>query len=149
MKILLVEDVEDKREQIMEFVLENIDCEMVEVRSFHSGLKAIKESQFDLILLDMTIPTYDFTATESGGRSQSFGGRLLLYEMVRRGILSKVIIVTQFDLFGEGEDEISISDLSQQLQEQFPENYLGTVQYNIQDLSWKEPLLHLLNSNQK
>ena len=59
MRLLLVEDDEDKREQLLMFFDEHFTFSVDEVRSFQSALKAIKTICYDLIILDMTIPTYD------------------------------------------------------------------------------------------
>ena len=149
LKILLVEDDEDKREQLIKFISDQNLGSLTEVRSFQSGLKKIKTYSYDLILLDMTMPTFDISATENGGRSQPFGGELLLFEMQRRQIHSKVIVITQFDLFGEGEDEINLRDLDIRLSAQFSNNYIGVVQYSISYTSWKEKLIEKLNLNFK
>lgn len=139
-KILLVEDDEDKRNQIIQYINENFICELEEVRSYHSAINAIRSKQFDLILLDMTIPTFDITSVEPGGRSQPFGGELILSEMDRKSIDSKVIVITQFDLFGEGDEEIGLSDLNRRLINQFNEIYIGAIQYSISYNSWQEML---------
>ena len=144
--ILLVEDDEDKRDQIISFIDERIPSILTEVRSFQSGLKAIKSNTFNLILMDMSMPTFDMSSSESGGRAQPFGGELLLFEMIRRGIMTKVIVITQFDLFGEGEEEISLKDLDIRLQTQFPDNYSGVVQYSISYTSWKEVLFNKITN---
>ncbi|MBG6110988.1 CheY-like chemotaxis protein [Flavobacterium sp. CG_9.10] len=148
MKILLVEDDEDKREQLINFIIDKFEFDFKEARSYQSGLKMIKEEHFDLILLDMTMPTFDITPTESGGRSQPFGGELLLYEMLRREIDSKVIVVTQFDVFGKGDEEITIKDLDLKLSELFKFIYLGIVQYNISYTGWKDNLYRKIKENE-
>lgn len=144
MNLLIVEDDEDKRNQLIDFVNDKLATQFIEVRSFQSGLKSIKSTPFDLILLDMTMPTFDINSSESGGRSQSFGGELLMFEMTRREIPSKVIVVTQFDLFGEGEYEINLKDLDTRLQKQFPLNYVGAVQYHISYTGWKDVLVEMI-----
>jgi CheY-like chemotaxis protein len=141
MEILLVEDDEDKREQLVNFIKLKIPCELTEARSFQSGQKCIKNYSYDLIILDMTMPTFDINPPkEGGGRSQSFGGEMLLAEMVRREIKTKVIVVTQFDIFGKGDEEITLKDLDKRLHIQFPDNYLGAVPYGISYTSWEEVL---------
>ncbi|MDM1072149.1 response regulator [Empedobacter brevis] len=138
-KVLLVEDDEDKREQIINFINKFDDYDLIEVRSYNSAVKAIRSSFFDLILLDMTLPTFDVNVNESGGRTQAFGGELILAEMDRKNISSKVIVITQFDLFGEGEEEINLENLDQRLKLQF-NNYLGAIQYSVSYNSWQEIL---------
>ncbi|MCZ2083275.1 MAG: response regulator [Flavobacteriales bacterium] len=139
-KVLLVEDDEDKRNQIIHYLNGNFICELEEVRSYHSALNAVRTQDFDLILLDMTIPTFDITSMEPGGRSQPFGGELILSEMDRKSIDSKVVIITQFDLFGEGDEEIGLSDLNRRLINQFSDIYIGAIQYSISYNSWQELL---------
>lgn len=145
-EILLIEDDEDKREQIITFINKKVPANLNEVRSFQSGLKAIKSKNYDLILLDMSMPTFDINSSENGGRAQPFGGELLLFEMIRRNITSKVIVITQFDLFGDGEEEISLRDLDARLQKQFSNIYIGSVQYSISYTSWKEVLFNKINN---
>ena len=85
-KVLLVEDDEDKREQIINFINKFEDYDLIEVRSYNSAVKAIRRGFFDLILLDMILPTFDVNVNESGGRTQAFGGELILAEMDRKNI---------------------------------------------------------------
>jgi len=144
--ILLVEDDEDKREQIISFLNAKVSCNLTEVRSFQSGLKKLKLTTYDLILMDMSMPTFDISSSESGGRAQPFGGELLLFEMLRRNILTKVIVITQFNLFGEGDEEISLDDLNIRLKKQFPINYIGAVQYSISYTSWQDLLFNKINN---
>ena len=145
-EILLIEDDEDKRDQIITFINEKVVSNLNEVRSFQSGLKAIKSKNYDLILMDMSIPTFDINSSENGGRAQPFGGELLLFEMIRRNITSKVVLITQFDLFGDGEQEISLTDLDARLLKQFPDIYIGAVHYSISYTSWKEVLFNKINN---
>lgn len=139
-KILLVEDDEDKREQISALLNTRFVCELEEVRSFTSAIKSLRNNIYDVILLDMTMPTFDVTSIESGGRAQPFGGELILDEMNRKSIISKVIVITQFDLFGEGEEEISLSKLDNKLKKQFEPIYLGAIHYSISYTSWQDLL---------
>lgn len=144
-KILLVEDDEDKREELFKFLEASLTCEIIIAKSFQSGLKYIKEEVFDLIVLDMSIPTFDVSPTESGGRGQPFGGELLLYELMRREINTRSVVVTQFDLFGKGDDAITLKDLDIRLRDTF-ENYIGIVQYSITHSGWKDVLLSKINN---
>ena len=141
MKVLLVEDDEDKREQLKILLHAYFQLQLSEAKSFQAALREIKSDVFDLVLLDMTIPTFDISSTESGGRSQAFGGELLLYEISRRKLSSKVIVVTQFDLFGKGDEEVRLPDLNKRLEEKFAGNYLGAIQYSMRYDAWKETLL--------
>ena len=145
MNILLVEDDEDKREEIANYLRSTFNASLYEVRSFQSGLKAIKELSFDLIILDMTIPTYDRNPQENGGRTQAFGGKMLLFEMQRRKIKTRSIVVTQFDIFGKGDEEMNLTDLNLDLANTFGDVYYGAIQYNNRYDNWKALLFSRIN----
>jgi len=140
MKILLVEDDEDKREDLSSFIKEKLTDNFRIAKSIQSGKKALKEAKYDLILLDMTIPTFDVSPLEQGGRTQPFGGRILLAEMVRNRVETKVVVVTQFDLFGKGEEEITLQELDNQLKNSFPKIYYGAIHFSVSIIGWKDLL---------
>lgn len=148
MKILLVEDDEEKRDEIIELLEINLFPipEIISKMSFQSGKIALREEQFDLVLLDMDIPTYDISSNETGGRKQAFGGRMLLSEMIRRGIKTKVIVVTQFDYFENSIDGLNIKELDKQLKDSFSNIYYGYVQMIGGSIDWKDKLLKKINT---
>lgn len=140
MKILLVEDDEEKRQQLSHFAQHELGADVTEARSRQSGVNALLREPFDLIILDMTMPTYDVTPTEDGGRPQAYAGRDILQQMERRGIATKAVVVTQFDRFGQAEDEITLQVLDAQLEAAFPATYVGAVYYNVGYAGWREAL---------
>src|SRR5688500_13564939 len=131
MKVLVIEDDENKRHQLVEYLRTvPTPCVLRTASSFQSGLKAIIDSAFDLVILDMTMPTFDVGSGEGGGRHQAYAGREILRQMDRRDIPGPVIVVTQFDRFGEGHDELSFDELHEELVEEQLPNYVGLVYYN-------------------
>ena len=91
------------------------------------------------------MPTYDVTLTEGGGRPQAYAGRDILQQMERRNITTKAVVVTQFDRFGQAEDEITLEALDAQLQAAFPVTYVGAVYYNVGYVGWRESLQSIVN----
>ena len=69
MNILLVEDNNYKIEQLEAFITSEFPAMSLTVKkSYHSGLKEIiLNSRYDLVLLDVSMPTYDIQPGESGG----------------------------------------------------------------------------------
>ncbi len=116
MKILLVEDDEDKRDQLSTFLLTNVSDDLIITKSLQSAIRALISNTFDLIFLDMSMTTFDITPTEMGGRPQPFGGREVLLQMKRRSIFTPVVVVTQYDRFGQGDDETSLSEVGQTIE---------------------------------
>ena len=147
MRILLVEDDEDKREQLSAFLSNQGNNLVTETLSLQSGLRRLISDTFDLIVLDMTMPTFDITPTEVGGRPQPFGGKELLQQMARRNIVTKTIVVSQFDQFGQGDDLVTLEELDAMLFTMFPNVYLGTVPYTVQYNGWKEDFERKINQN--
>lgn len=147
MKVLLVEDDEIKRIQLDEFIRETQPgSQVILAKSYHSALNAVIEATHDLILLDMAMPTYDIGAEELGGRPQHFAGREILLQLDRRGIKTPVIVVTQFDVFGEGLAALTRAQLDEQLRRDHKKNYIGTVYYNAATDGWKTDLKAALDS---
>ena len=146
MKLLIVEDDENKRHQLSELIQEkfpNVSVDMA--RSLQSGLRTIIKVKYDLIILDMTMPTYDISVDEDGGRPRAYAGREILRQMERRKIFVPVILVTQFDRFGEGSESITLSEIDAQLFSEHKVNYRGSVFYNPALEEWKTSLFKIIN----
>jgi CheY-like chemotaxis protein len=141
MRLLVVEDDENKRTQILGFLGERFSSvDVVAAESLQSGLKLILGGQFDLILLDMTLPTFDIGIDEDGGRPRAYAGREILRQMDRRKIGTPVVVLTQFDKFGEGDDALTLSELDHRLRETHPNTYQGAIYYSSSVEEWKEEL---------
>ena len=150
MKTLLVEDDEDKRQQLASFIKAQLLSDVIEARSLQSGLKALLVNDYDLIILDMSMTTFDISPAENenGGRPQPFGGREILLQMKRRRIATRAVVVTQYDKFGQGDEETSLKELDKQLHDAFPQTYIGAVEYNVGYTGWQDQLIHLLQKSQ-
>jgi CheY-like chemotaxis protein len=152
MKVLLIEDDEYKAKQIQDFLTSKvkIPAESIYVcRAYQSGMESISKNIFDLILLDMSMPSFDVMPTRSPGRHRPYGGKDVLAEMKRKGFFIPTIIVTQFSIFGEGEERMDGNQLNELLEKGFPEMYLGMVHYNASMRNWKDSLLELIKTSGK
>lgn len=147
MKILIIEDDMNKIEQIEAFLkLINPDIHTTVKKSYQSGLREIIKSHYDLIVLDMSLPTYDISPKEEGGPFLTYAGEEILQEMMRRNITSKVIVATQFDSFGEGQDAITLDQLRDRLSMKFKDNYLKSIYYEASEKNWKDEILSIVES---
>lgn len=141
MKILLVEDEDPKRKNILialKRVVENPS--VTEARSVTSALKELRSTRYDLILLDMSLPSFDIGPGEGGGRPQGFGGTELLRSMDRLKLSIPAIVITAYDQFSSGGASISLEALSKTLLETHPGIFKGLVFYNSVVASWAEDL---------
>jgi len=145
MNILIVEDEGLKRSQLIEFIKSILkDSAITEAKSLQSGLRTVISNNFNLIILDMTMHNFDVGVDEDGGRPLAYAGRELLRQMDRRKIRMPVIVVTQFDKFGEGAEFMTLSELDNSLKSNHNSNYLGAVYFNPLSDSWKDSLMKLL-----
>lgn len=141
MRILIIDDSDYKIKNIQSLLGESsIDCSVRIAKSFQRGVQSLKEFKPDLVLLDMTLPTSERPDGGLEGRMRIFGGREILAEMQFEELKAKVIIVTQFDHFGEPPTSVELRALLQQLKEKFPEHYAGGVYYSNVTSAWREDL---------
>jgi len=145
MKILVVEDDENKRVQIIEFLASKHPSVDVKVASsLMAGVKCARSERPDIIILDMTLPNYDLREGESGGGMHAFGGVELLKQLRRHKVDSKVIVFTQFETFGLPPDMQDLPELDKQLSEIYAPQYLGAVYYHASRADWVPKLDELI-----
>lgn len=140
-KLLIVEDDVNKREQLHRFVSERFSEFILEdAESLIGGIRKLRTTVPDIVLLDMTLPTYDFQDGETGGGMQAFGGEEFLRQCKRFHLVPAVIVVTQFEAFGEASELMGRDELDAELSASFPELYKGMVYYHASLSSWAEEL---------
>lgn len=142
MHILLIEDDQNKRQQLMQIFGTRHTVESC--GSYRSGLTACLTLSPNLLILDMTLPTYDYSGGEYGGRIRHFGGRDILKELSRRRIYIPTIVVTGFDVIGDGNENYNLRELETCLRESFPESFRGIVHYAVSEVQWRDELASLV-----
>ena len=143
MKILIIEDDKNKSSQIIERLNSQYsNLTFSEKRSFQQGIKSLRNSSFDLLLLDMTLPTFDIDTNRGGGKIRNFAGMEILEEMLQREINLKTIIITQYESFGE--EQITISQMRTILKEKYNKNFIEIIYYSSSSKSWFENLTKLV-----
>ncbi len=108
MRILVDEDDEFKAADLLRILMVILpDATVTRAASVTSALRAISSNRFDLIVLDMSLPTFDLSGPGGGGSPQGQGGIELLRLARRINVLAQYIIVTQFP-----DIEIGLFDVS-------------------------------------
>lgn len=145
MKVLIVENDTNKSSEVEYFLLSEMELspELITIKkSYQSGLESILTEHYDVLILDMSLPTFDITDFDDGGETLDRGGEIILQEMERENIKTAAIILTQYEDFGG----MSLAKIDQSLQHDFPEFYKGCVYYNnITQDSWKNNLKQKLD----
>ena len=139
--ILIIDDDNYKKKNIKELVL-SIDKTFIisEEEAINPGLLDLRSSKYDLIILDMSLPV--FSSSESSSFN-TFGGIAILREMRRKEITTPVIVVTQYEIFGEGEIQKTSKMIDEECKSKF-DNYIGIVIYSSVNNEWKEKLVKMI-----
>jgi CheY-like chemotaxis protein len=131
MNILLVEDEGPKRNNIIRALRTIVSgATTAQARSVSSAIAHLRSATPDLILLDMSLPTFDIGPGEPGGRPQGFGGIEVLRYIDRFGLKVPVIVVTAYEAFSRDGQQIDLDALKSQLERAHPKTFRGVVFYN-------------------
>ncbi len=144
LNILIIEDDDEKLMKITYFVETTfIDSKVSSARSYASGLRKIisLKGTTDIILMDMSMPSFDIAEHEPGGGTpEHFAGRDLLAQMKLRKIYVPTVIVTMFDSFGEKGSEKSLNQLKNELKCEYAPPFVGLVYYDSRQEGWQAEL---------
>jgi CheY-like chemotaxis protein len=148
MKVLIIEDDRNKLKNLEQVLREDgRDIDLESCRSSQSGVEAAVTRQFDLLILDMSLPRFDVGPDEDGYEFDAFAGREILQEIARWERHLKTVVFTQFETFGEGDEITTLAELDSQLRREFDGDYLGAIYYSSSRSDWKkeiEAVLELL-----
>lgn len=149
MRILVVEDEGPKCNKILACIKEIPQCNeaIADIaKSVRSALDFIDANAYDIIFLDMSLPTFDISEDEQGGRPQGFGGLEVMRDLLNLDIFTPVIVVTAYEYFSDEHDdkesgkEATLAELDESLGEEFPEFFCGLVKYETYSDEWQVEL---------
>jgi|EndMetStandDraft_8_1072994.scaffolds.fasta_scaffold02016_5 CheY-like chemotaxis protein len=146
-KLLVVEDDEYKATDLIKTVeATHTSLEIKKAASVTSALKFINEYAFDLVILDMSLPTFDISGPGGGGSPQGQGGVEVLRLAGRLKNKSSFVVVTQYpDIEIDGR-ETSLESAPIELARKFGVNVLGCLLYEFDDDSWRIPLQKIITA---
>ncbi len=137
-KLLIVDDDNYKTMNIKKLIANvNNNIEIIMEKALNPGLRRIRSEGFDIVILDMSLPLFDVSESSN---FNAFGGISFLKEMRRRRITIPTIIVTQYEIFGEGKSQKTSETIDKQCKDEF-ENYRGIIIYSSGNNKWKEQLV--------
>ena len=138
MKILIADDEQPKLESIRSWLSAFAPgAQILTSRSVRSTIEIALSEKPHLILLDMSLPTFDIAQGETGGRPQGFGGKEVLRHLEFHELLPKVIVVTQYEGFESKGKRVGLSELSEELRNQHVDSFIDCVKYNAMSDEWK------------
>lgn len=145
MNIGIIEDNIHKKTKITSYLDTQFpEYKYKEASSYSSGTTLVEENLFDFLILDMSLPTYDVTKTDGGGRIRTDGGKDILKRLKRKKKMLPFVILTQYSTFSETTGTKTLDELEEIIQEQFPDFYKGLIFYDTSSTSWKEKLTEII-----
>jgi CheY-like chemotaxis protein len=145
MNVLLVEDDEFKATDIIKVLGDVLEVTGVKrAMSVTSSLRMVTRESFDVIVLDMSLPTFDLSGPGGGGSPQGQGGLEVLRLIRRLAAKPTVIVVTQYpDIEIDGKDT-PLKAAPKMLREKFEINVLDCLMYEFDGDAWRAPLKEAL-----
>ena len=152
MQLLIIEDDNQKAERIKAALSGMEVVKSIEVcRSYQSGLRYLQESTaaVDLVILDMSLPTFDPAPDVRQGRPRPLGGYEIMRKLKRQGIYPKIIVLTALENFGSREEQISFEELGKKCSSEFSGMFIQAIQYSQSATSWQAALRELIEGGRK
>lgn len=143
-RILIIEDNAPKLQHIKDFCANNIqDSYLADRQSYNTAQQEVifHGSEYDIILLDVSMNTYD-TKKDDNGEQEPLAGANILRFMKLRHIKTPVVVVTMYESFVDG---VRINALDERFKKQYGDIYKGFVYFNLKNEDWKEELLAKFN----
>jgi CheY-like chemotaxis protein len=145
MNILIVEDDDYKLERIKFFVTTELGAASIKTsESLKEALEAISNDTFDLIFVDMAIPSHPSIAGQGTAVSFNTGGLEVIMELSAMGRDDPCIIITQYPDIEISGEYVPISLVKQKLPALLECEVAACVLYEEESDDWKVELRKVL-----
>lgn len=144
MKILLIEDNHFKRDKIIDFIKQSGSNSIHEAASYNRGLSIGSKESFDLMILDMSMPTFDRTETDRGGRFRVLAGKEIAARLQKQGKLPPFVVLTGYTDFSDEQNKLNLAQINDLLA-LFGEAYKGIIFFDSTGSVWKEKLTKIID----
>lgn len=145
MRVLLVEDDEHKRVSIiLALAACNTSVETVIAESLYTGIQSIGEVEYDLVVLDMAIPSHPPVPGEGSPVSFNTGGLDILLELDSRGRHDPCIVITQFPEIEISQVFYPVESASAAIEKELGYKVIACIAYSGVDGDWLKHFSNLL-----
>jgi len=148
MKILVIEDNPLKRKKIAEFLVEEFSATILEAASFNGGLNLALSEDCDIMVLDMSMPTFDRTDTTHGGRFRTVAGKDIASKLFRMKKIFPFVVLTGYKDFDVNSENLSIEQIDDSLRA-LGGHYRGFIMFDAAESLWKERLSGIVKDIEK
>jgi CheY-like chemotaxis protein len=140
MKVLLIEDEEHKANDLTARLLAKgvLHRDLMRVSGVRQAVLEVTNQNFDLIIVDMALPTFSSSREDSGGggAAQAVGGIEILRALWLAGVTTKIIIVTQYPDVIIGGNRVRLHQAARVLSNKYKQDVLGAVLYSYKTPEW-------------
>ncbi|WP_154172957.1 response regulator [Vibrio metoecus] len=145
--ILIVEDDSFKADSLKSFLLGfHSQSQIQVVGSLVEATAIINKKVFDLILVDMAIPSHPSVAGGGAPKSLLTGGIDVLLELRYLNRSEPCIVVTQYPDIEISGSYYDLNKATNELKVQLDCNVIACIEYKEGDSSWEESLKNILDS---
>jgi CheY-like chemotaxis protein len=148
MRVLLIEDEYHKQNELTGYLREYLALgeELSVVESVRSAIVEIGQNDYNLLVLDMALPTFSSdSANPDGGRDQALGGVEVLRALKHLGKNATIVIVTQYpDILVDGRRE-KLSSARKLLSRKYDQNIAGALLYKYKSNTNRTKLREILD----
>lgn len=146
-KILIVEDDEFKLSSLKQFLDTSFTLTKIyEATNLYDATIIINEVTFDLILLDMSIPSHPFQIAGGTPKSLPIGGLQVIFELKSLKRTDDCIIITQYPDIEICGSHYPINKAEKSIFEHYNYNVLKCIQYSEGATLWKSELTKVFNN---
>jgi CheY-like chemotaxis protein len=142
MNIVLIEDDPQKAYRVTVALKEILSgCVVCLCRSYQSGLRRLEQTEpVDLVILDMSLPTFDQEPGSRSGRPRPLGGYELMRKVKRSGLTPAVIILTALESFGSHRQQFTFAEIAKMCEVEFPAIFKSAIYYSQSKSTWRQEL---------
>lgn len=140
-RVLLVEDDQFKQEQVEQTLREACpEVQFLLCRSVQQAVEVLRASAFDLIVLDISLPSHESRPGGAQPLSQPSGGVEVLLELAYDERQDKVVILTQYPEIEFDGRLHPLNRFAKVISGSMSVNIAGVLLFNRQDQSWQNHL---------
>lgn len=139
--VLLVEDDQFKQEQV-EQILRDLrpDTCFVICRSVQQAVEMVRANHYDLIVLDISLPSHESRPGGAQPLSQPSGGVEVLLELAYDGRDDRVVILTQYPEIEYDGQLHPLGRFAEIISNAMTVNIVDVLLFNRQDQAWRDQL---------
>lgn len=143
-RVLIVEDDEFKANDLKREFTRYF--EVIVVASVRDAVVRVWMDEFDVLVLDMALPTFAADGASASGTAQPQGGVEILRALKRKNANTAVIIVSQYPDLEVDDEFLALEASPDVLSERYGVRVLGAVVYDFQNREWAETFRDLVSS---